>query len=449
MVIRRPSGCTAHFAPRPLVAVLCVVAVLAAGCSSGDDLGAGDAATVADGSTAEFSTDGQQWTQRDAGEVIPADAQVRSVDDELGLQFRDGEVRLSPDAVATISATRVTLERGQALVDSDGALTAAYDDATVAGAGQYRLAAGLASRVGVYSGDVVVRRPAQEQQVAALRQLDLSAFRLEPPTPLQYRDSDVWDQQLLADAIAFDGEASRLAAGMDSQLGTRVRGLPFYRQFGARSAVLPVLTRLATVARNRRFGPPSDVLLPLFVAQAASGTIDDAAAAVGELRNAGAKWGLIALELDVRSQQVVAAIDLLGDRQLAADRAPRRRSGGSGDDADVRTASADTGSTGTGAGSGSGAGGSGDGGGDGSPAGSGSTSSGSGGSGSDDPQQPSGGGGTGGDDPGDDEPDSAVGAVVDEVVTTVGGAGNEATKNLPPPPDAVDNVVDDVIGPDS
>src|SRR5687767_9144627 len=104
MVIRRPSGCTANFAPPSLMAVLCVVALLAGGCSSDDDLGAGDAATVADGFTAEYSADGVDWVEAAAGAVIPADVQVRSADGELRLTFRDGEVRLSPDAVATVTA---------------------------------------------------------------------------------------------------------------------------------------------------------------------------------------------------------------------------------------------------------------------------------------------------------------------------------------------------------
>lgn len=329
MVIRRRLGWTAPHAPRHLLAVLSAVALLASACSGSDQgLRAGDAATVADGFRAEYAVDGGEWTTAGAGQAVPEGAQVRPADGELRLVFRDGTARLSSDAQATLTAQRVTVERGEALISSSGELDAAVSDTAVAGSGTYRLSSGLSARVGVYEGAVTVTRPAQERDVQALRELDLSAFRLATPDPLRYRESDPWDRDLLAPAIAFDGEAARLVRGMDVELGRRPLKASFYRQF-TQPAVVGLLADEARVSRGAAFGPPSDVLLTLFIAQAAAGdAVAPAVRRVTDLRDDGARWGLIAVELDVPSAQVVASIDQLGDSQIAAAEraavAPRR-----------------------------------------------------------------------------------------------------------------------------
>ena len=318
MVIRRRLGWTARIAPRPSVAVLLAVCLLASGCSTDGGLSAGDAATVADGSRAEFVLGDGDATVVEAGAVIPEGAQVRPVGGELRLEFRTGSARLSRDAEAVVTADRVTLERGEALIDSAGALSGAVDDTVAAGQARYRLTSGLSARVGVYDGAVTVRRPAQEREVPALRELDLAAFRLGVEEPLQYRADDAWDRDELGAAIAFDGEAARLTRGMDVELGRRPLKARFYRQF-ARPPVLSVLTTHAPTARGGAYGPPSDLLLTLFVAQAAAGgSVEPAVREVAGLRDAGARWGLIAVELEVSSGTVVAAIDGLGDKQIAA-----------------------------------------------------------------------------------------------------------------------------------
>ena len=410
MVIHRRTGWTGHIAPRTLLAVLFVVSLAATGCSSDDELGAGDAATVGRGSVAEYAIDGGTWTTREAGEVIPAGAQVRATGKQLRLTFREGSVRLSADAVATLAADRVTLERGEALIDSDGGLGATLDDTTLDGAAQYRVTSGLAARVGVYRGEVAVARPAQQRTVRALRELDISDFRLAAtPRPLQYREADAWDQELLATAIAFDGEAARLSRGLDLELGTRPQPASFYRQF----APARVVSVLSNAVSADRIGPPSDVLLTVFVARAAGSGAPASVRRVAGLRSDGARWGLIATELDVASERVVAAIDGLGSRSLAlADATPADRSsslslGGS----DLGTGGGADLGTGTAGGTGGTTGG--------------TTGSGGGGTGGT-------GGGTGGEDPPSTPP---------------GGGGGEEPEPPPPPPpeDPVQRVVDDVV----
>lgn len=318
MVIRRRTGWAGQIAPRALLAVLCVVGLLASGCSSDDGLESGEAATVAEGSTVKYALDGGTTrTELDAGGVVPDGARVRPIGGEARLTFRGGTVRLSPDAIATLTNDRVTLERGAALVASTGGLSAASEDTTITGEATYRLDTGLAARVGVYRGEVAVARPAQERAVPSLRQLDLAEVRLAArPTPLQYVRSDAWDRDLLGDAIAFDAEAGNLARGMDVEFGTDPLPGRFYRRFAGRAAV-PVLASAADVSQGRKFGPPSDVLLTFFVADAAGGPSLDTIRHVAGLRSAGARWGLIAVDLDVPADDVVAAIDSLDNRELA------------------------------------------------------------------------------------------------------------------------------------
>ena len=324
------------------MALLLVLALVSAGCSGDSSLGAGDAATVGEGSTVEFSVDGGEWVERVAGEVIPSGAQVRAVDDEARLEFRAGTARLSELSSATVTADRITVQRGHVLVDSRGSFGGAFEDTTVSGKALYRLVGGLAPRVGVYRGAVTVQRPAQKRAVAALRQVDLAAVRLDTPDPLRYRPTDAWDAELLGAAIAFDGEAARLSNGMDRQLGDDPRPARFYRRFVTQNNVVSLLTDAAPAS------PPADVLLPLFVAQAAPGALRTALQDVTSLRASGARWGLIALELDVASRQVVAAIDALGDDQLVATaRDTERQARGAERGNEVRTASADTSGAGT------------------------------------------------------------------------------------------------------
>lgn len=453
MLIRRRTGWTGRNAPRVLLAALSVLALLAGGCSSDDGLSADEAATVAGGSEVEYAVDGGTWTTLAGGGVVPAGAQVRTEDEAARLTFRGGTVRLSPAASATLDNNQVTLERGEALIATTGDLSAILEDTTVSGAATYRLASGLSARVGVYAGEVAVRRPAQERTVPALRELDLAQFRLAAqPSPLRYHDSDAWDRELLAGAIAFDGEATRLIGGMELELESGLQPGRFYQRFTSRNAV-PALASAAPRRDGPSFGPPPDVLLLYFVADAA--TTGDVVAAIGrvaDLRAAGARWGLIALDLGVPAADVVAAIDDLDTRQLAlADLAPDARTasgarvdaaggstGGGGGDGTTGTSDTTTVPTSTDTGT--------------------TTTSGDddndGGGGGDDPAPPGGGGddptppgGGGGEEPTPPPPeDPSPTKVVEDVVETVqdppDGEDFNAGSQLPEELDAVGDLID-------
>lgn len=318
MVIPRRCGWTAQKGPHLLLVVLSALVLMLPACSAGGGLGARDAGTVADGSVIEVAGGDGTWETLSEGRTVAAGSRIRAGDGPATLQLRDAAVSLAAGALAELGSDTVDLESGEVLVEGDG-VRVRLGDTTIAGSGVFRVAAGVAARAAVYEGEATVHRPAQERQVPALRELDLSAFRLAAsPAPLRYREGDTWDQELLADALTFDGEAARLTRGIERELGSRPLRPRFYRQYAA-PAVVSLLADGAAVSRGRAFGPPADVLLALFVSEAAAGTAPLAPVVeqILGLRDQGARWGLIAVELDIPSSEVVAAIDQLGQDELA------------------------------------------------------------------------------------------------------------------------------------
>lgn len=306
-----------------LAVVLCGVALLAPACT-GRGLG-GDAATVTAAADLQAATD-RGWTAAGRGETLAEGARVRTLDGEARLEFRHGEIWLGPATRVAVHRDRVRLLAGDLVVLSSGSLTGVWDGVEVAGDAAFRLAAGVTPRVAVYAGEVTVSRPGEQRVYPRLRQADLSSARLpREPEPLRYHADDLWDRRLLASAIAFDAEAGRLARGMDREFGTAPRARAFYTGFAAvADAVLPVLRDAARSSPGAgRFGPPSDVLLTLFVAEAVAARHDLEPARVAReltsLRERGARWGLVAVAYDVTAAELAAVVDLDRDRRVARD----------------------------------------------------------------------------------------------------------------------------------
>jgi hypothetical protein len=290
----------------------------------GRRLGGGEVATVlvADG----LEVAGQQgWTPLRPGSELPEGARIRTAARQARLRLDDGEVWLGPGGAAAVHARRVDLIRGEAVARSRGSLAVRWTDVEVVGTGTYRVTPGTNPRVGVYEGAVEVRRPAESRAVSALQQLGLAARRLPAdPDPLEYRPDDPWDRELLAQAIAFDDEVDRIARGIDLRYTRAARPVAFYRAFRAvDETTIPVLQAAARESLDDgQFGPPSDVLVTLFVAEAAANLeaipLPESTASVARRRAAGARWGLVALERHLTAQQFSQAVDLSQIEQVAA-----------------------------------------------------------------------------------------------------------------------------------
>lgn len=331
-----PSASRAHHTSRlavaaarsvPVRVALLVVVVAGAAVpllSRDSGLEAGQAALVLAGERVEVADSDGGWVHVPVGEAVPTGARLRT-GDEARLQFRTGEAVLAGGAAATLTDARLDLLRGEALVSSGGTLEASWTDTVVAGEGVYRLSPGVPGRVGVYDGDVEVRRPAESRPLEALRQVDLSSRRLPAAgAPLAYRDDDRWDRSLLGEAIRFDAEVANYARGIDTTYTAEPQPGDFYRTFVAVSEeTLPLLAANARTVEGERFGPPSDALMTLFVAQAAAQEQDpsllhDVAAQVTSLREAGARWGLVALEFGIDTTDLFETVELAQARRVAA-----------------------------------------------------------------------------------------------------------------------------------
>jgi hypothetical protein len=306
----------------PALALLLLAAVLG-GCS-GDALGS-DAARVLSGSSLEVAVD-DGWEPAVVGDPLPAGARVRTGDSEARLELRAGEAWLAPGSMAVVSRDVVDAIRGDVLVRSEGRLAGRWGDAMVAGTGSFRLTPGVTPLVRVYDGMGAVRRPGEERAVESRRELSLATTRLAAEgVPLSYDPEDPWDRRLLPRAVAFDDEIARLARGIDRQHGTEPQEPAFYETFSAVAAdAIPLLASVSRrVLPDSRFGPPSDALVTLFVAEGVtargSTSLAEAAREVTRWRQRGARWGLVALELDITSADLAQAVDLGQERRLAAE----------------------------------------------------------------------------------------------------------------------------------
>jgi hypothetical protein len=272
----------------------------------------GVAARVRSGDSIEVSGD-DRWLRLSPGREVREGARVRTGGTEARLRLRDGEVWIGPQAAARIFSDRIDLIRGEALVSSRGHLVARWADVEVSGRGAFRITPGTNPRVGIYHGDATVRRPGEHRALAALEQLELAARRLPAdPNPLAYRIEDRWDQEFLGPAIAFDGEVSRITRGIDMRFSTAPRPPEFYRSFRAfdKIGVSSLKAGARDIRRDGWFGPPSDVLITFFVAEAAGHAAEQTVPKIAQWRARGSRWGLIALRLGLTASDFTQVVDL-------------------------------------------------------------------------------------------------------------------------------------------
>jgi hypothetical protein len=270
--------------------------------------------------------DGAEWGAADVGDRVPSGAEVRTGEREARLTLTTGELWLAPGSAGVLLPDGFDLHQGDVLVRADRQLALAWERVEVTGVGVFRMRLGSAPRVGVYRGQVNVVRPGEQAIVPALRQVIFAGRRLPASQPLGYRSADPWDTVWMTHALQFDAETDRLARGIERSYGAEPQPLAFYAQFAPDAD--PALNVLARTARERdddgAFGPPSDALIALFIAQATGrATLDDAVRSVVALRAEGARWGLVGVALEVTTERLAAVVDLGHAQHVAvADTAP-------------------------------------------------------------------------------------------------------------------------------
>jgi len=194
-----------------------------------------------------------------------------------------GDALLTEGFPAGIRVGTATLSAQGALkVDAEAELATAYEGRTrVAGAGD-------------------------ASELPALRRLVLVAGAT--PEPVEYDGADPWDRRFLGEAIAFGERLEALARGYTSDLPSDVaRTADLYRE------VLPALAELSEFSDDLvdPARPPGETLVGAAIAvQATAGTFRERWVEVFAFRDAGAAWGLVALDQGVSSAPLLEAVEL-------------------------------------------------------------------------------------------------------------------------------------------
>lgn len=256
--------------------------------------------------------------------VTTADGARESVDDGTTLRFGDtvtmeegtGLLELADGSVYELRArddvrTELVVGAPPRLTAGDVLVTAGFpaqvkvDAATLTAQGALRVDADDATAT-AYGGRARVAGAGDVDWLPALRRLVLVDGA--PLEPLTFDGTDPWDRRYLGEAVAFGDQLEALARGYTSELppgGGRTVG--FFQ------AVVPAL------ADEREFHadlldpdrPPGETLVGAVIAvQARDGTFRERWDAVFGFRDAGAAWGLVALDQGVSSAPVLETIEL-------------------------------------------------------------------------------------------------------------------------------------------
>jgi hypothetical protein len=282
-----------------------------------------------------------------------------------------GSVRMEAASSADLVMGRIPdLRSGDFLVTGDDSTSVSSGGTRVRFEGRGGEVAGRVTRtsglsVGLYRGAARVDSAGTTRDLTALRRTDVPALgELTGVQPLRYDPTDAWDRRFLLDAITLDQELAEVLRGLVDS-AQRVGGSPadLAQVLGGVEGIAPAreLTRLVDPDR-----PLDDVVLGATISSLGrGGTFADRWRAALRFRDAGATWGLVALDRGVSAKAVLAALDGVVEATPLDFGRSAGTSGGSGSASGGAAGGGTTPATGGGAGAGSGNPGGGSGGGDG------------------------------------------------------------------------------------
>jgi hypothetical protein len=321
----------AELAGRPvlqrIVAVACaivgVTGVATAIGHDGDTLGPGEARLRVDGEVIVSHPDGTTDTVGETSLVHVGD-RVEAVEGTFSLTFVDEEVVEGRAATAAGDrATKVEVGRRVEL-EAGSMLVTAPDGATVTAAGNVvqlepagdgtsamRVDRSLAVAATSYEGLVTVDSAGQRRTVPALREMEVAVLGRPPtaPRPLRYDERDAWDQRFLSSAIDL---SHRLDAFSRAYGGTLRPGegttVGFYQ------LLLPALEAERDFTQALLGTPPARSPGELLVGAAITslgrtGSFAGRWEQVFSFRDAGATWGLVAMDQGVSSGPLIDGVE--------------------------------------------------------------------------------------------------------------------------------------------
>ena len=293
------------------VLALAVGAVVVHG-SSAAGPGPGEALVEVDGSVVVHRSGGGVDVVTDRTRLEPGDRlTVRSGTAELELA---DAVRFSARAAAgSVPATDLTMARVPTLRAGPLLVVAPRGTRIAAGAGAMRLADSGAARVtrttavgvDVFRGGAVLSSAGVEQSVPALRAAEIvAAGELSGTRPVDYHAADAWDRRYLGPALTLDRQLSSLVSGMRAD---RVDGADLARRlrFGASGA--PSTSALRTLLAHRKGALDAAVGVAV-VGAGRGGSFEARWARAFRFHDAGAPWGLVAMDAGADPDAVVDAL---------------------------------------------------------------------------------------------------------------------------------------------
>jgi hypothetical protein len=319
-------------APRGLaVAIVLAVAVgPIAGCSDDDGPSQGEATLEVEGRAVIVRQGGEEETVSDdevdvrVGDAVTLTEGTGRLDlgDGAQLELRAGRGE-DPDSELVMGPVPV-LESGDVLATTDEEIALTVDGTrvrVVAGSARASRTSGL--EVAAYDADVDLDSAGQERSVPALREMQVPALGHPPEAarPLEYDASDPWDRRFLGEAIDLGQRLQALSDGYTQNLpDTTPRTPGFFKD------VLPGLVDevdfTATLLDGQR--PVGETLIGAAIVDLGRrGTFLERWASVFEFRDAGAAWGLVALDQGVQASPLLGAVTRAVDStELAIGTAP-------------------------------------------------------------------------------------------------------------------------------
>ena len=302
---------------RRALALVGLLALLAPAACSDDGPKRGEARLEVDGVALVERRDGDRDT-------VTGGADLRR-GDRVAMQEGSALMRLSGGTVfelrtgfgdaadtAVLMGDRPELEAGELLVATPGSVDLEADGTKVRiDDGAARLSRAFGMGVASYDADISLDSAGVVVEVPALRQMVVPALGRPPqrPRPISYEDDDTWDLRYLGAAMALGERLDRFGTGLTKNLPEGEGRTPgFFR------LVLPGLDDESafdrTLLEPRLDREPGDNLIGAAIVDLGErGEFADRWSDVFSFRDAGAEWGIVALDQAVRSGPLVGSVE--------------------------------------------------------------------------------------------------------------------------------------------
>ncbi|HEX4821092.1 MAG TPA: hypothetical protein VFV00_12895 [Acidimicrobiales bacterium] len=313
------------------IAFAVIAAVLFAGivaaATKSDDGNVGEGRLTAHGRAAVTDVNG---ARREVSGVVALHSgdTVEAIDGAMTIDLPDGSTIEGRPAFKRSAATRVKVARPAELMDGDLLVVAKNGTDLVAAGNRLHLDAAhgspnamrasrsLAVDASVYRGQAAFDSAGQVRIIPALRALDVSVLGRPPMdfAPLALDENDAWDRRFLGDAIDLDHTLDSYIQSSVT-LGTANATTPaYYRSLVPSLANESGLT--ADLLASSPHSPIDTIIGGAIAGLGHQGDFADRWRRVFAFKDAGARWGLVALD-----QQVEGAA-LLREVQSALNTAP-------------------------------------------------------------------------------------------------------------------------------